>query len=61
MASTCQIAKSKRDPKFSTRKVNRCSICGRRRSFYRKFGLCRHCFRKLALEGLIPGVRKASW
>ncbi|MCK4297717.1 MAG: type Z 30S ribosomal protein S14, partial [Candidatus Marinimicrobia bacterium] len=50
-----------RKPKFSTRKVNRCSICGRPRSYYRKFGLCRLCFRELALKGEIPGITKASW
>lgn len=40
---------------------NRCSITGRPRGFYRKFGLCRNQFRLLALEGKIPGIRKASW
>jgi small subunit ribosomal protein S14 len=40
---------------------NRCTITGRPRGFYRKFGLCRNQFRALALEGKIPGVRKASW
>lgn len=39
----------------------RCQICGRARAVYRKFGVCRICFRKLASDGLIPGVRKASW
>lgn len=39
----------------------RCSITGRGRGNYRKFGLCRIKFRELALEGLIPGVTKASW
>lgn len=39
----------------------RCKICGRARANYRKFGICRICFRKLASEGMIPGVRKASW
>lgn len=61
MARKCLVAKSVRTPKYSTRKVNRCNICGRRRAYYRKFALCRHCFRKLALQGMIPGVRKASW
>lgn len=61
MASQCQIAKSNKVPKYSTRIVNRCNICGRSRGYYRKFELCRLCFRKLSLEGLIPGVRKASW
>jgi small subunit ribosomal protein S14 len=40
---------------------NRCSLTGRPRGYYRKFGLCRNQFRALALEGKIPGVRKASW
>jgi len=40
---------------------NRCSQTGRPRAFYRKFGLCRNQLRQLALEGKIPGVRKASW
>jgi len=40
---------------------NRCAVTGRARGFYRKFGLSRLTFRKMALEGKIPGVRKASW
>lgn len=48
-------------PKFSTRRHNRCKICGRPRAFLRKFGLCRLCFRGLALRGEIPGVAKSSW
>jgi ribosomal protein S14 len=43
------------------RVTRRCQICGRARAVYRKFGVCRICFRKLASDGLIPGVRKASW
>jgi small subunit ribosomal protein S14 len=39
----------------------RCQICGRARAVYRKFGICRIHFRILASDGLIPGVRKASW
>jgi len=39
----------------------RCKLCGRPRAVYRKFGICRICFRNLASDGLIPGVRKASW
>lgn len=61
MAKTCLIEKSKREPKFSTRQHNRCSICGRPRGFLRKFGLCRICFRELAHRGHVPGVTKASW
>ncbi len=40
---------------------NRCTATGRGRGVYKKFGLCRHVFRQLALEGKIPGIRKASW
>ncbi|MCF6276804.1 MAG: type Z 30S ribosomal protein S14 [Candidatus Magasanikbacteria bacterium] len=61
MATQAQISKSKKTPKFSTRKVNRCWKCGRNRSFMRKFRLCRICFRELANQGLLPGVRKSSW
>ncbi|MEK7061067.1 MAG: type Z 30S ribosomal protein S14, partial [Patescibacteria group bacterium] len=39
----------------------RCKLCGRGRGYMRKFGVCRLCFRELALKGEIPGVRKASW
>jgi len=46
---------------FSTRRHNRCSLCGRPRAFLRKFGICRLCFRQLALKGEIPGVSKSSW
>lgn len=51
----------KENAKFKTRVYNRCNLCGRARAYYRKFGLCRLCFRKLALNGEIPGVKKASW
>lgn len=40
---------------------NRCALTGRPRAYYRKFGLCRIELRRLALEGKIPGIRKASW
>jgi len=53
--------KQKRKPKFSTRKYNRCNICGRPHAYLRKFGVCRICFRELAYKGEIPGVRKCSW
>jgi len=61
MATKAKRAKSARKPKFSTRKENRCQLCGRPRAVYRKFTVCRICFRNLALDGLIPGVKKASW
>ncbi len=44
-----------------TRVVNRCSFTGRRRGYLRKFGCSRLTFREAALNGLIPGVTKASW
>jgi len=61
MASKSKIAKAMRTPKFSSRRERRCQICGRPRSVYRKFGICRICFRNLADQGVIPGVKKASW
>lgn len=61
MASKCQIVKSQRKPKFSSRIVRRCELTGRSRGVYRKFRISRIMLRKLALEGKIPGMRKASW
>lgn len=61
MAKTALIMKSKRPPKFSTRAYTRCQLCGRSRAVYRRFQICRICFRKLANEGQIPGVKKSSW
>lgn len=61
MATKSEIAKSKKEPKYSTRKVTRCWRCGRRRGYMRDFKLCRICFRELASKGEIPGVRKSSW
>jgi len=61
MAKKGQIEKSKKKPKFSVRLVRRCFRCGRRRSYMRKFGLCRICFREMANKGLIPGIKKSSW
>jgi small subunit ribosomal protein S14 len=61
MARKAMVEKSKLKPKFAVRAHNRCQRCGRSRAFLRKFGICRLCFRELALNGLISGVRKASW
>ena len=61
MAKKSQIAKSEKEPKYEVRKRNRCNRCGRPRGYLRQFGLCRICFREMALRGEIPGVRKASW
>lgn len=61
MAREALIVKAQRKPKFSTRTVNRCKVCGRPRGYIRKFALCRICFRENASRGHIPGVTKASW
>ena len=61
MAKKSLIAKAKRTPKFSTRAYTRCNKCGRPKAVHRKFGICRICFRMMALQGLLPGVTKASW
>jgi len=61
MAKKSVIARAEKKPKFSTRKVNRCWKCGRKHGYMRDFGLCRICFRELANEGSIPGVKRSSW
>lgn len=68
MAKTSMIVKEeKRTAKASRGKFpkvklhNRCSLCGRPRGYYRYFGTCRLCLRKLAHEGKLPGVLKSSW
>ncbi len=61
MARNSHIAKARKKPKFAVRQHNRCKVCGRPRGFLRKFQICRLCFRGLALQGEIPGVRKSSW
>ncbi len=61
MAKASVVARSQKKPKFSTRIVRRCFRCGRKRGYMRDFDLCRICFRELASEGMIPGVKKASW
>jgi len=61
MAKTSLILKAQKKPKFSSRTVRRCGLCGRPRAVYRKFGICRICLRKRALLGEIPGMRKSSW
>lgn len=75
MAKKSQIAKTKRlslrrermlateekkTNRLSTRVVNRCKICGRPRAYIRFFGVCRLCFRELAMRGELAGVTKAS-
>jgi len=61
MAKKSVIARHLKKSKFSTRETNRCFRCGRGHAYMRDFGLCRICFRELANEGMLPGVRKSSW
>jgi len=61
MSTTARMAKYARKPKYGIRTHRRCRICGRSRGYYRKFDMCRLCFRQLALKGEIPGITKASW
>ena len=61
MAKKTLINKQKRQGKFKVREYTRCARCGRPRAVYRKFMLCRICFRELAHAGELPGVTKASW
>lgn len=61
MAKKALIEKANRKPKFAVRQRNRCKECGRPRGYMRMFKLCRICFRKYALKGWLPGVKKASW
>jgi small subunit ribosomal protein S14 len=61
MAKKALREKSNRQPKFKVRSYTRCKRCGRPRAVYRRFGLCRLCFRQMAHNGEIPGITKASW
>ena len=61
MAKKALKEKQLRTPKFKVRAYTRCRRCGRPRSVYRKFSLCRICLRDLAHAGELPGVKKASW
>jgi small subunit ribosomal protein S14 len=61
LAKKVDLVRMNEPRKFKVRHRNRCKRCGRPRGYIRKFGLCRMCFRQLAHEGYLPGVRKASW
>jgi small subunit ribosomal protein S14 len=61
MATTAKYNSAFAEKKFKVRQKNRCPLCGRPRAYIRRFDMCRMCFRKLALAGEIPGVRKSSW
>ena len=61
MAKVSKIARWRKPQKHNVREYNRCHRCGRPRGYIRHFGLCRICFREMALQGMLPGIRKASW
>jgi small subunit ribosomal protein S14 len=61
MARKALIEKSNKSPKFSVRAYHRCQNCGRARAYMGLFMICRLCFRKYALQGILPGVKKTSW
>lgn len=61
MARRALILKAKKKPKYPTRVIRRCKICGRKRAYMRDFDLCRICFRERASKGELPGVTKSSW
>ena len=61
MSTTALENKARKKSKFRSRGYTRCEICGRARAVYRKFKVCRICFRTMGNEGKIPGVKKASW
>ena len=61
MTTKALRAKAGRKPKYAVRGYTRCSRCGRARSVYRVFGLCRICLRQMAHAGELPGITKSSW
>jgi len=61
VAKKSLVVKANKEQKYKVRSYNRCNICGRPRGYLRKFGICRICFRKMALNGELPGVIKSSW
>ena len=60
MAKKAMIAKQKKHQKYAVREYNRCQLCGRPHAYMRKYGICRVCFREMASNGEIPGVKKSS-
>jgi small subunit ribosomal protein S14 len=61
MAKVALCMKARRPQKFIVRRYTRCYGSGRPRGVFRKFGICRICFREMAHQGLVPGVTKSSW
>ncbi len=61
MAKLSKIVANKRGAKFNVQNYTRCERCGRPRAVYKRFRLCRICFREMAHAGELPGITKASW
>ena len=61
MAKKALVNKQQKQPKFGVQAYTRCSRCGRARAVFRRFMLCRICFRELAHAWELPGVTKSSW
>lgn len=61
MAKKALIRKAEKKPKYKSRVVRRCFRCGRKHGYMRDFDMCRICFRELANEGEITGIKKSSW
>ena len=61
MAKKSKIAQQKRGQKYGVQNYTRCERCGRPRAVYRRFRLCRVCFRQMAHAGELPGITTASW
>jgi small subunit ribosomal protein S14 len=61
VAKKSLVAKAARPARFPVQAHNRCGLCGRPRAYMRKFGICRICFRSLAQQGQVPGIKKSSW
>ena len=61
MAKKSMVVKQQRKQKYKVREYSRCSRCGRPHAVLKKYGICRICFRELAYQGQIPGVKKSSW
>jgi len=66
MAKMAMKEKNKRGGRLNgkpcaVRDYTRCSVCGRPKAVLKKYGICRICFRNMALRGEIPGVKKSSW
>ena len=61
MAKKSMVVKQQRKAKYKVREYTRCQRCGRPHAVLKKYGVCRICFRELAYQGQIPGVKKSSW